>query len=232
MSEAVKTPLPPSLDALRSEGAQRFDPARFHYMEVLSRRLSTAPTDVQPILQDKLNHALADYVERWRLALATPGDALPVRPAMRPDVSAGLRLGLPPAEGACALLAELNRYIRQASEQAAPKDTDNSPWASPSSMPEPGEFAEMKSLRRFRAGWAKIAVQDQLDKAIGRGPENAGPLNAHLLALRALMAMRDLSPDYLQRFLTQLDALLWLDQANQQHAVGDAKAGRRSRKEK
>jgi Protein of unknown function (DUF2894) len=97
----------------------------------------------------------------------------------------------------------------------------------PASAPSLGP--EMKSLRRFRESWSRIAAEDQLDKALGRAPDNAGPLNSHVLILRALGLMRELSPDYLRRHLQHMEALLWLDQANQHHAVGEAKPARRPR---
>ena len=50
----------PSLQSLRNADAQRLDPARFHYLEVLSRRASAASGALQPILQAKLDTALAE----------------------------------------------------------------------------------------------------------------------------------------------------------------------------
>jgi Protein of unknown function (DUF2894) len=37
--------------------------------------------------------------------------------------------------------------------------------------------------------------------------------------LRSLTLMRELSPDYLSRFMSHIDALLWLEQANGGSAV-------------
>ena len=70
------------------------------------------------------------------------------------------------------------------------------------------------------------------DQAMVRGPENAGPLNPHMLVLRSLALMRQLSPDYLQRFLSHVDSLLWLDQENQKHTPAEAKPARRNRPKK
>jgi hypothetical protein len=39
-------------------------------------------------------------------------------------------------------------------------------------------------------------------------------MNSQHLVLRALQAMRDLSPDYLQGFMSYVDTLIWLEQAN------------------
>lgn len=190
---------PPSLQSLRSTDAQRFDPARFHYLEVLSRRASTATGALQPILQAKLDTALADYSQRMGQAQdlrRTGAQALP---------NNGLEA-----------LAELNHYIRHTTQQGH----------------HHGPRPELKSVRGFREVWSKIAAIDHMDQAMVRGPENAGPLNPHMLVLRSLALMRQLSPDYLQRFLSHVDSLLWLDQENQKHTPAEAKPARKSRPKK
>ncbi len=75
---------------------------------------------------------------------------------------------------------------------------------------------ELRSARRFRDTWSRICAEDEVTRAVEQGPENAGPLNSHRLVLRTLALMRDLSPDYLRRFLSHADTLLWLDQAQSQ----------------
>jgi hypothetical protein len=47
-----------------------------------------------------------------------------------------------------------------------------------------------------------------------QAPQNAGPINSHMVSLRSLTLMRDISPDYLNRFMTYLDSLSCLDQAD------------------
>lgn len=196
MSEAGASP---SLQSLRSTDAQRLDPTRFHYLEVLSRRASTATGALQPILQAKLDTALADYSQRMGQAQdlrRTGAQALP---------NNGLEA-----------LAELNHYIRHTTQQGH----------------HHGPRPELKSVRGFREVWSKIAAIDHMDQAMVRGPENAGPLNPHMLVLRSLALMRQLSPDYLQRFLSHVDSLLWLDQDNQKHTPAEAKPARKSRPKK
>jgi hypothetical protein len=65
-------------------------------------------------------------------------------------------------------------------------------------------------------------------QATHRAPENAGPLNSHMLVLRTLGLMRELSPHYLRRFLSHTETLLWLEQAQGQlkSAQSPAKSGR------
>ncbi len=73
---------------------------------------------------------------------------------------------------------------------------------------------DLKSAVRFWESWSRICAEDDVTEAVERGPENAGPLNSHMLVLRTLGLMRELSPDYLRRFMTHADTLLWLEQAH------------------
>ncbi len=93
--------------------------------------------------------------------------------------------------GARSLLAELNQHVARVSPPAS----------------------ELRSVQAFRETWSRIATDQQVSAAVQGGPDNAGPLNSHRLALRSLALMQGLSPAYVRRFVAQLDALLWLDQA-------------------
>ncbi len=197
-----------SLDTLRREGAGRADPVRFHYLEVLSRRVDGASDELRRILAHKLALAVADYGQRV-IAHAPPGGGEARASLVPPDV---------------ALLVELNQYIRDRTKSAGGPGTTG--------HGEDGGGSEIKSARRFRETWSRIAAENQVNKAFDRGPENAGPLNAHMLVLHSLRLMRDLSPHYLQQFMSQVDSLLWLDQVNQRYSLTDAKPARPSRSRK
>jgi hypothetical protein len=91
--------------------------------------------------------------------------------------------------------------------------------------------AELRSVQGFRESWSRISTEDQVTEAVQRGPENAGPLNSHMLVLRTLGLMQALSPHYLRRFVAHTDALLWLDQAGSRakQPPGKAKPARQKR---
>ncbi len=78
------------------------------------------------------------------------------------------------------------------------------------------------TLDYLRTTWSRLGAERQLAQSLATVPENAGPLNSHHLVHRALDVMRELSPDYLHRFVAYADALLQLDQlhAGQPPAVG------------
>ena len=54
----------PLIDALRRDGADRFDPVRFHYIEVLAQRASTHHGRVRLILDSKLAEAVVALRQR------------------------------------------------------------------------------------------------------------------------------------------------------------------------
>jgi hypothetical protein len=175
----------PSLESLRAQGAHLYDPARFHYLEVLSRRLEAQPVTVQQVLARRLGAAVSDYAVR--------AESAPVRSAVAK--------ALPSARSA---LAELNSELN-ARAQSDAQDT---------LLGDSANLSDMKSVRQFSEVWSKISADQQVVQALHRAPENAGPLNSQKLMLRSLELMRTLSPDYLRRFLSHMDSLLWLEGVN------------------
>ena len=79
-----------------------------------------------------------------------------------------------------------------------------------------GRRRELKATQYFRQTWAKLSVDKRVTQALGQAPKNAGPINSHMLVLRSLALMRELSPDYLHRLTAYVDTLLCLDQWDQQ----------------
>ncbi|MNL61832.1 hypothetical protein D3C87_1858020 [compost metagenome] len=90
-------------------------------------------------------------------------------------------------------------------------------------------LSDMKSVRQFSEVWSKISADQQVVQALHRAPENAGPLNSHKLMLRSLGLMRALSPDYLRRFISHVDSLLWLEGVNTKPSQPARSAVRKSR---
>ena len=127
-----------------------------------------------------------------RLAAPSHGDAQDAGDA--PPPPARRSAGRAPAPGSP--LARLNEHIAQASGQ-----------------PRAGR-GDLRSAQAFRETWARICAEDEVVQAVQRGPENPGPLNSHMLVLRTLRLMSELSPDYLRRFMAHTETLLWLDEAS------------------
>ncbi len=178
-------------------------------------------------------------------AVEAPPSTGPVRPfasvyAQRRAVAAGGRpvsaAGRSAGEAPLSPLAALNRYINQAarhgvrSDAVHVKDLVNAgdegaagmkgmaaTLAGASLDADSANRGELKSARRFSETWSKLQSESQVEQALQRSPENAGPFNPHMLMVRSLALMRDLSPDYLHRFMQHADTLLWLDQASARH---------------
>ncbi|CAB3760516.1 DUF2894 domain-containing protein [Paraburkholderia solisilvae] len=62
-------------------------------------------------------------------------------------------------------------------------------------------------LQYFDAVWSKLSAGRQLRQSLAQVPGNAGPLNSSRLVHRALSLMNDLSPEYLQHFLSYVETL-------------------------
>ena len=80
--------------------------------------------------------------------------------------------------------------------------------------PEPSSFPELPALDTFRKIWNTIHSEGQLRQALDHLPTNAGPLNSSALVHRSIVLMRELSPGYLQQFLSYVEALSWMEQIN------------------
>ena len=204
-----------ALAALREADAPRLDPVRFHYIEALWQRTQAAPAGVQRVLVARLQQAVADC--RASLPQAQAAAPKPHAPATR---RAPVPTALPPA---LSPLAALNQHIRSRAQGGTAHAT---------SAPMPGAAPDMKSVQRFRDVWSHIAADQQVSQAIVQGPENAGPLNSHRLVLHALEQLRCLSPHYLNRFVSQVETLQWLEQAGPHITPAKPKPARRSRAKK
>jgi hypothetical protein len=192
-----------------ARGDQRFDPVRFRVIEAMARRATAHGGEARRMLDDKVLTLLAAYDED--LQKAAPADAA------KPQAAT-------PERGA---LAELIDHITQ----HAPV-MDDSPTAAGKTTPATSSASspstELKSIRYFKSTWSKLSADRRLTQSRAKVPENAGPLNSHHLVHRSLTLMRDLSPEYLNRFMSYVDALSWVDQLNGAAAAAASAASPRA----
>ena len=85
---------------------------------------------------------------------------------------------------------------------------------------------ELKTLSHFRSTWSRLSADRRLTQSLAKMPDNAGPLNSQHLVHRALLLMRELSPEYLNHFMAYVDAMSWVEQANAAAAATAATASR------
>ena len=81
--------------------------------------------------------------------------------------------------------------------------------------PDKPVAADARTLQFFKRTWSRLSADQRLAQSRATLPDNAGPLNSHHLVHRSLTLMRELSPEYLERFVGYIDALQWLEQANE-----------------
>jgi hypothetical protein len=74
-----------------------------------------------------------------------------------------------------------------------------------------GATGQSPRVQQFRQDLRHISVQKKVRTALSKAPQNAGPINSHMLVLRGLELMRSLSPQYLQRFIGYVDTLALLE---------------------
>lgn len=218
------------LAALEQQGARRYQPARFRYLESLAQRLthSRLPAIAQ---QRKLDHALTGYRVEFLQArenaealveqLAQSGNGL-CRDTLQQHLDGGdfktlrrlaARQQLPPSpliQLLNALRADNN--ITPQTEPASALDTALHQQRSPLQHNRdiaPGR--ELKALRRLRATQARLHTQQRIHHALAQTPGDAGPLNAHRQIARTIETLRDISPTYLEQLVVYMDALMVLE---------------------
>jgi hypothetical protein len=227
-----------AIASLRRRAADQLDPLRFRYIEALAARAPLHQGELRRRLDVRLAAALASYTEYFEQMHDEAVQAIADVVEHHPESAAVLqrllvagdfkgirrtvaRLQSPQPH---APLAELTRHIAQ----QAKENGDGSAPGVGGDGGEGGPGPELKALRKFRNTWSKLSVDKQVTQAIEQAPENAGPINSHMLVLRSLALMRDISPDYLSRFMSYAETLLWLDQADPQ--VRPAAKGRARQK--
>ena len=114
--------------------------------------------------------------------------------------------------------AELTRLLAAGTAQPASPDSLASAMRAQEAAvagdpPAAGGTAELRSLAPFRKTLAALATDQLVAREQRGGPADSGPLNPQMLAIRSLESMQALSPQYLARFVTYLDALFWLDRS-------------------
>ncbi|MEA3123618.1 MAG: hypothetical protein QOD67_637, partial [Caballeronia sp.] len=93
-------------------------------------------------------------------------------------------------------------------------------------LPRPSSYPEMEVLEYFRKTWTQLSTERQFRQSLAQVPGNAGPLNSSSLVHRSLSLMRELSPGYLQQFMSYIDALSWMEQMNGGIALPEKEAPR------
>lgn len=225
------------LAGVMDAGGERFDAAGWHYLDTLARRAAAHEGSVRRMLEVKLERAVASFSERLAQARAAACELLDATCKKHPQAAAELQRlfadgdfkGLRrlqatlDAREQCAVLGELvSRFepVLAGSPEQAPANRAAARASEPIAP-----ALELKTVRESRATWARMSVDKQLALAMKQAPVNAGPINSHMLVLRSLAMMQEVSPDYLNRMVSYVDTLLALNPGEVEAPVKRKKAG-------
>ncbi|MGI4779282.1 MAG: DUF2894 domain-containing protein [Janthinobacterium lividum] len=170
----------------------RFDPVRLRLIEAMERRAAAHVGETRRLLDERIAALRSEPGGRMRIDAAS-------------DACTATSTRLPPGA-----LAEL---VARMTNRASSRNGVHLQGV----HTEPGvpvAATEIESLAYFRSTWSRLSTERRLKRSLATIPNNAGPLNSHQLVHRALQTMREMSPEYLHHFMTYVDALLWVDQAN------------------
>ncbi|MFN4062674.1 MAG: DUF2894 domain-containing protein [Parazoarcus communis] len=233
-SDGQTAPQPDAFADLRARGAERFDPVGLRLLEAMARRTQGRSEASQRLLTRRLATRIDAYRERLEHARQQAITRIAAEAELATTTRAQLNALLDTGDFAAVhrnldalhrrapvrTLADLLAHIGQ----AVPVRT---PYASDNVAHEDTARTELKAVRYFRRTWSRLDTDRQLTRAMAQAPDNAGPLNAHHLVLQALTQLQQLSPAYVERFLSYADTLLWLDQLDLHATQKPATRGKR-----
>ncbi len=229
--------------AWKARRASQFDPVRFRYLEALAARSAKLEGEARALLDTRLVQAFSAYQSAFEQAREDAQKRVKQIETRFPAASAFVRQRfnacdfhsvnqladrLERTAARITLKPLLKRFDRQGRDSYADEGTvtldemlrqqelaalQSGPDLTGGITLEREHADELRALRQFRDVWAKRIIEKAVAQAMEDAPENAGPLNSHRLVIGAITQMRDISPDYLNRFVSYIDTLLWLEQA-------------------
>ncbi|ABF11942.1 DUF2894 domain-containing protein [Cupriavidus metallidurans] len=214
------------LDGWRDSGADRADPVRFRFIETMAQRASGYSGEAGRLLDARVARLVAEY------------GAMLARDAGASDEVASPEAQSQP-HSALAELAALRERLGQHTQPATGAITSHThananaqaQAHTPNALiPQRAAPVEPALADYFRDTWARVSVDRQMRQSQAGVPENAGPLNTNHLVHRSLSLMREVSPGYLEQFLSYVDALSWLEGMHPISLVPERKARAKSGK--
>jgi hypothetical protein len=215
------------LDAWREGGADRVDPVRFRFLQAMARRSAVLDGPARQLLDERLAGHLNAYAQLLDADADADADAGPEAGAdagsdAEPSAERNAPLPAEPANDAPSALAGLLAYLADPSLNT----TDGEPDWNRDALGLRDAYPDVQMLEYFRAIWSRVSADRQVRQSQQQVHKNAGPLNSNQLVHRALSLMRELSPGYLQQFLSYTDALMWMEQIHAATAPAPKDAAR------
>lgn len=215
------------LDAWRERGADRVDPVRFRFLQAMAGRSAVLDGLARQLLDERLAGHLNAYAQLLDADADADADAGPeagadAGPDAEPSAERNAPLPAEPANDAPSALAGLLAYLADPSLNT----TDGEPDWNRDALGLRDAYPDVQMLEYFRAVWSRVSADRQVRQSQQQVHKNAGPLNSNQLVHRALSLMRELSPGYLQQFLSYTDALMWMEQIHAATAPAPKDAAR------
>lgn len=195
------------LDRWRDQGADRVDPLGFHRITAMHRRALERDGDARRVLDARLA-ALVDAYAR-DVAQVSTGPAPPRRADLDPSATSprgGSRPVRPDSPRDAGTPDSLRGTLGALVNAMAARTCVDATHAV-----APPTYPELPAVEEFRQLWSTLRTGRQVRRSLAQAPTDAGPLNSAALAHRSLTLMGGLSPEYLQRFLSYVDTLSWLE---------------------
>jgi len=177
------------LDAWRESGADRLAPARFRFLDAMARRAAAQDGEARRRLDARLATLIQAYEADLERAAPTSACAAPDAPA-------------------ASLRGPLGQLADALAAPAPAGDGGDGSFAAELRAAYP----DLPALEYFRGVWSRVSADRQVRQSQKQVHKNAGPLNSNQIVHRTLSLMRELSPGYLQQFLSYTDALMWMEQ--------------------
>ncbi len=201
------------------------DAPKLVFVQALLRRAAQQRPALQQQLVERATAVLADYRQSLAARPACGAEQPAAERCLPPGNSSqavrALRAVLDGEEGAAdaAALSAVSAQMRQQELHLLGVADDV--------LGAPPALRELRATRLLRGRQREVAIEQRIARAIANAPEDPGPLNPQMLAIRSLSAMRDYSPAYAKQFVVHLDTLMWLESLAGSDDAKSKKGGRK-----
>jgi hypothetical protein len=177
------------VEGWRAKGAEASDPVGFCVAQAMARRAAG------------LDPATRAWVARRMVQRLAQG---PTQPDAGPSTEA-IAARVPPPTS----VAGLSELIERLGRAHGPRPDGGSPHPgfAGGESPQP-----LNAVTQFKDTWTRLRADQRLRQSRAQLPSMAGPLNSAQVVHRALEAMHEVSPTYLDAFMRHVDTLSWLEQ--------------------
>jgi hypothetical protein len=216
------------LEEMRGQHVHTYDPAQFCLLESLLARASTSEAGIRSGLLAKVESGLQRLAADFLSTRNVCADRLAQLEKLEPELTAAARVLYEQGEYRHALREIARQHnplpaacVTDATAPAGENELQLQPAASLAEAIQQqqqelfprGHSDELRSAQRVREVLLKQNAGSLIQQARQKAPSESGPLNPQHLALHSLVTMGELSPQYLQRFVSYIDTLSWLEEA-------------------